>query len=342
MTHRILQFMLGNDGGTERFFVKLANAFHEAGAKQRFLVRPNRVWQAEIADCGRLHWGYNPASPVLQWRMKQLTRRWKPDMILAWRAPQSKLIPDDSHPLRLTRQGDNPIHLRNFSNNDALVANVPTIRDHCLSLGWDRPVHLISNFATLNAPRPLDRRLLDTPKDAHVVCGVGRFDRTKGFQELVRAVAPHDDIWLWLVGDGNEREALGQLVDELGMAGRTRFAGWVENSQDYIAAANQFCIPSQREALGNVLLEAWAGGIPSVSTRFDGARWYATHEKDCLLVDIDDVGAMSQSIRRIRDNPALARALVAGAHETLETKFSKRAIVGQYFDLIEAHKAARI
>lgn len=342
MTHRILHLVLGKDGGTERFFVKLANAFHEFGAEQQFLIRPKRVWEKDVQNCGIVNYGWNSSNPILAWRMRRLISNWKPDAVVAWRAPQAKLLSKTSQPLTLTRLGDFPKSLKNFRNCDALVANVPQIVEHCLKLGWSKPIHLISNFPEFGETSAIDRDQLETPYDAYVVCGVGRFTKTKGFDALIRAVSKIPDTWLWLVGGGPEHDRLFDLVQQHEMSERTRIVGWVDDPKPYLASVDQFCLPSRNEPLGNVLLEAWSIGIPSSATLTDGPSWYATHEKDCLLVDIDDVGAMSHSIRRIRDNPALARALVAGAHETLETKFSKRAIVEQYFDLIEAHKAARI
>ena len=42
---RVLHIHFGKEGGAERFFVNLAQAFAERGVEQRFIIRPNRSWE---------------------------------------------------------------------------------------------------------------------------------------------------------------------------------------------------------------------------------------------------------------------------------------------------------
>ena len=47
----------------------------------------------------------------------------------------------------------------------------------------------------------------------------------------------------------------------------------------YVAAADCFVMPSRHEPLGNVVLEAWATGVPCVTTASEGPRWFASDER---------------------------------------------------------------
>ena len=60
------------------------------------------------------------------------------------------------------------------------------------------------------------------------------------------------------------------MAAELGIADRTRFAGWAERPMDYTAGADAFVMPSRDEPLGNALIEAFHAGTPSVTTHTDG------------------------------------------------------------------------
>ena len=99
-----------------------------------------------------------------------------------------------------------------------------------MQLGWTGPVEVISNFAREVVPVPVDRTTLDTPQDAFVVAGSGRFVGRKGFDTLIAAVARRPDAWLWLIGEGERRAELEAQVAAAGMTGRTRFTGWVEGA----------------------------------------------------------------------------------------------------------------
>ena len=52
MGHRVLHFHFGKEGGAERFFVNLSRAFAKRGIEQKFFIRPNRTWEAQIAELG--------------------------------------------------------------------------------------------------------------------------------------------------------------------------------------------------------------------------------------------------------------------------------------------------
>lgn len=327
----------GKEGGAERFFVTLVRAFAERGMAQHFIVRPGRLWREEIADLGPI-WENNfrrlsPAAPILRWRMNRLVRQWQPDVIMAWMSRSSRLIPDHPGAVKLTRLGDYPRHLRNFRNNDLIVANTPGIAQACRDLGWSRPVRVVSNFPRKVTIVPVTRAVMDTPEDAFVIAGSGRFVRRKGFDTLIAAAAAVPNAWLWLMGEGEERAAMEAQVAALGMAARTRFTGWVDEPMNYVAAASVFVMPSRHEPLGNVILEAWEAGIPAVSTRSEGPSWFIRDGQDALLCAIDDVHGMAAAITRLRDDPALAARLVTAGRARLAAEFTAPRVVDAYMDL---------
>lgn len=344
-TERIFHLMLGTDGGTERFFLRLARAFHERGISQQFAIRPNMNWRGELAQLGPIHEGFHlrrwPLSAARAALMKTRLKTWRPDAVMAWRAPAARLVPKDLTGARIVRLGDYPSHLRHFGNLDCIVGIAPEVLAHCRDLGWRGRTELISNFPPAGTSEPLDRSRLSTPGHAKLVCAIGRFAPTKGFDTLLRAVARTEDLWLWLVGDGESRTELETLAAELGISDRVRMPGWVSDPSGYISAADIFCVPSHQEALGNVLLEGWKSGRPMVATRAEGPLWAATDREDALLVDIDDVAGLAAALSKVAGSPDLARRLVAGGYRTLSDRFSQAAVVDAYLGLFDDIRSAR-
>lgn len=340
---KVLHFHFGKDGGAERFFVSLAQVFGERGVEQRFVIRPGRTWRGELEGLGSIVENHyrrlSLSSLLLERRVRRTVREWRPDAIMAWMPRAARLIPDWPDAVKLARLGDFPAHLKHFGRCDLLVGNLPGIGDRCRTLGWAGPVRTISNFPPETAPRPVKRADLDTPDDAFLVAGAGRFVPRKGFDLLVRAAAALPDAWLWLIGDGQQRGALEALAREAGIAERTRFTGWVPEPMHYIAATDVFAMPSRHEPLGNVVLEAWRAGVPVVSTRSEGPSWYMIDERNGLLANIDDVDGLSSALGRLRSRPDLAASLVAGGRETLEDAFSRERIVDRYLDLFARRPA---
>ncbi len=80
------------------------------------------------------------------------------------------------------------------------------------------------------------------------------------------------------------------------------------------------------------MLGAWKTGILIVTTRCTGPSWFTTDGENGLMADIDDVGAIGNSVNRIRFNPAFAQKLVQGGYAQIAEHFSRNRIVDQYLN----------
>ncbi|WP_340300668.1 glycosyltransferase [Roseobacter sp. HKCCD5988] len=323
----------------------LSEAFHERGIDQQFAIRPGRLWRHEVEGLGGILEGRflrrTPRGLFDLWRLHRAIRDFQPDAIMAWRAPAARLIPRDVPAAKIVRLGDYPHHVRHFAGLDAVVCNNPSIARHIRELGWGGKAPIISNFSRPVSSVPISRAELDTPDDAFVVCGAGRFTRVKGFDLLIAAVAQLEGVYLWLVGDGPEAEALLWQAEDLGVSDRVRFAGWRENPTEVIGAADAFVLPSRDEPLGNALIEAWRVGVPSVASMTDGPNWYAEDGRDALLVPVGDVSALAGALRRLVADGDLRGRLVAGASQTLSERFDRDAVVDAYLELFDRINVGR-
>lgn len=334
----------GREGGSERFFVNLARAFDARGVEQRFVVRPGRSWRVDLDPLGPVVENHGrplaPSRLPLVRHLRRIRRDWRPDAVMGWMPRGAQAIPDWPEVLKVGRLGDYPKRLGYFARCDALVCNTPDIAARCRELGWTRPVHTITNFPREVEPAPVPRAALGTPEDAFVIVGAGRFADVKGFDVLVRAAARIPGAWLWLVGDGEEREALERLARAEGLGERVRFAGWVGEPVHHLAAADAVALPSRHEPLGNVILEAWGAGVPVAASRSGGPSWIVEDGRSGLLVPPDDPGALADALGRLRTDRELAARLVAGGRARLEGTFARERIVEQYLELL-AGAAAR-
>lgn len=331
---RVIHFHFGKEGGAERFFVKLAQALDRRGVEQRFIIRPNRSWEAGIAPLGPvIRNNFRVTSlltPLLHWQADRWVKAWRPDAVMSWMPRAARLVHKWPGVVKLNRMGDFPQNLKHFENCDLLVGNVPGIARTCRELGWTKPAITISNFTTVVTPVPVARAAHDTPEGVFLVAAGGRFQPRKALDVAIRAIARIPGAWLWLIGDGRLRPELEKLAAEQGVADRIRFVGWVEDPVHHIAAADAFLLPSRHEPLGNILLEAWAAGVPTVSTRCDGPAWFMRDGTDGLMADIDSDEQIAAALTALRDNPEKARACAANARARLDEYFSEAAICDEY------------
>ena len=130
----------------------------------------------------------------------------------------------------------------------------------------------------------LDRLLniLGFSKTDIIILAVGRLVEKKGFEFLIRSlprlVEKNKRIKLVIVGDGDLKDKLILLTEELGISRWIKFAGTINREEIlyYYNIADIFVMPSIQDAMGNIddqpvsLLEAMACSLPVVATNFPG------------------------------------------------------------------------
>jgi len=168
-------------------------------------------------------------------------------------------------------------------------------------------------------PNGVDVDMFHDPAPAELPPGrrllfVNRLDPRKGFSVAVEAFAELarelPDLWLVVAGDGPERGAVARLSPEL--RERALMLGAVPHDDlpPYHAAADLFLGPARGgESFGIVLVEAMAAGLPIVASDIEGWREVVTDGVDGILVPPSDPGALAAAVRRVLDDPALARRL---------------------------------
>ncbi len=336
---RVHQYIFGKDGGAERFFVHLVAALAKRGVDQTTVMRWNRRWKSDVEPYSRvIESNFRNLSIdrlLLPIRVRMLAEMQKPDAIISWSTRGARLMPAYKGGMKLSRLGDYPTHLGYFKNTDILVCNTPSIGDHVRQLGWDRGVEVISNFTDTAIVEPISRAEVDTPEGVPVVMTMGRFVKRKRFHLLIEAMTSVPDAYLWIAGDGEEREALEAKMREHKLENRVRFLGWHKDTRRYVAACDIFVMPSSHEPLGNVILEAWAQKKAVVSSRSEGPLWFVRDGDNGLLVDIDDVPGFARAINQLIAQPQLAATLGENGRASLIGQFSEDAICDAYIDLFK-------
>lgn len=142
----------------------------------------------------------------------------------------------------------------------------------------------------------------------NVVMGIGRLSTQKDFHCLISAFASvakqRDALRLILLGDGKQRDELKQLSEDLGVSSKIDFVGFQHNPYGWLSQADVFVLSSRWEGSPNVLTEALALGIPSVSTRCpSGPNEVLEEGKYGPLVPVGDDTALAAGIAEVLDKP---------------------------------------
>lgn len=121
------------------------------------------------------------------------------------------------------------------------------------------------------------RRKLDLPDDAFVIANVGRLHKDKDQKTLLHGFAkalPHlpAATYLAIYGKGPLEEQLKEQAQQLGLADRVIFGGFVDNLSCCFKAFDVFALTSDHEPFGMVLLEAMTAGIPVICSDCGGGK----------------------------------------------------------------------
>ncbi|MCW5980203.1 MAG: glycosyltransferase family 4 protein [Bryobacteraceae bacterium] len=100
-----------------------------------------------------------------------------------------------------------------------------------------------------------------------------------------------------------------RLAARLGVQDRIRFAGFVGDPLPYFAAADAFVLPTYYDACSLTVLEAWAAGLPVVTTRRNGAAELMTNGVEGFVIEEPDrTAALADAMERLTD-PNLRRRM---------------------------------
>ena len=140
--------------------------------------------------------------------------------------------------------------------------------------GWSPPVELMLPAVDLDVLSSAASERSITLPGSPAFCCVARQEQVKGQDVLIRAfptvLAELPDAILTFVGFGRELERNRELAASLGLADRTRFLGYIPNAAPYLRAADAVVLPSRREGLPVVALEALGLGRPIIATDVGG------------------------------------------------------------------------
>lgn len=116
------------------------------------------------------------------------------------------------------------------------------------------------------------RAEIGIPDDAVLLLSVGELNRNKNHSLVIRALAhlENKNVHYCIVGEGEFREHLTGLSQELGVSERVHLLGYRSDVHMLYKSSDFFCFPSLREGLPVALMEAMASGLPCVASRIRG------------------------------------------------------------------------
>ncbi|MGA9048020.1 MAG: glycosyltransferase family 4 protein [Dehalococcoidia bacterium] len=198
------------------------------------------------------------------------------------------------------------------------IANSQFTKNQMIALGMKSPIEVV--------PTGIECAEIGSIAPGNVKSDIifaGRLIKEKNVSLLIEAVKilkeKTPEIKCIIIGNGPERDSLMELASGLGLSSNIEFTGFLEKSDDvfaYMKSSKVFVLPSLREGLGLVALEANACGLPVVTTDY---RQNAT----AALIKVGRNGYicslsaedLAGKIRQALDNKSIARSSMEYARQ---------------------------
>jgi glycosyltransferase involved in cell wall biosynthesis len=183
------------------------------------------------------------------------------------------------------------------------------------------------------------RRVLGLAEDDYVIAMCAVFRPEKNHVQLVEALARLRARGIrtraLLIGDGPMRPAIEERAHALGLAADVLVAGLQHDVRPFLAAADAVALCSTAvETFSIAALEAMSLGRPVVLSDIGGAADMVRPGSEGFLFPAGDTNALVERLAALSD-AGLRLRMGAAARETIEARFSERAMVERYEALLQ-------
>lgn len=184
----------------------------------------------------------------------------------------------------------------------------------------------------------LNRSKLNIPVDAYVIGMVGRISYGKGPDLFVKAAAliknKIPNAFFVIVGEGEERSSIENLLSEMGLKEDFLITGWVSNPMEYIQLFDQAMLLTRWEGFGLVLTEYMLAEKPIITTRVGAVPDLMQHGKNGVMIDVGDIEGIAEASYKLYTDNEYRQTLVSNGRLTVRNRYDVRCTVKEHERLL--------
>lgn len=182
------------------------------------------------------------------------------------------------------------------------------------------------NLITLYNPCPTPK-LSKHISQSNIILFSGTLYKGKGYADLISAfakIAQNYPEWRIVFAGNGEIENGKKIAQKLGISAQVEFLGWVtgEAKQRVFQEASIFCLPSYAEGFPMAVLDAWAYGLPVVTTPVGGIPDIAKDGDNMLLFNPGDTDNLAKQLERLITDLTLRKHIAEESEKLAHGLFS--------------------
>lgn len=216
-----------------------------------------------------------------------------------------------------------------FINANKCIVLSKSIRNFIAS-----KINKSDNIIVVYNPSPSNIEIPPNNTRSNTILFAATLYKEKGYLDLIEAFAQiahkYPEWQLILAGNGSQDEGINKSIS-LGIKDRVQFAGWIKGADkdSIFRSASIFCLPSYAEGFPMAILDAWAYGIPVITTPVGGIPDIVFDGKNGLLFKPGDVNELAQKLSILIDNQDLSAKISLESMNLAQTTFNCTTIANQ-------------
>ena len=161
--------------------------------------------------------------------------------------------------------------------------------------------------------------------DAYFWIGtIGELHKNKGLDSIIRAMVmiPHSNAIFLAIGEGEEREQLKDMIKQFKIEDKAFLAGQIAKAAELLKAFDLFVLPSRKEGLPYVLLEAGLAELPVLASAVGGIPEVIKTMRNGVLIDASEPKNISAAISLLYIDRQKSADLGRRLRQTVVERFS--------------------
>lgn len=230
-----------------------------------------------------------------------------------------------------------PMYEEMFTKCDMALVLSPSIKRKVEEyIGTDHRVEVLFN------PCPTIGTVTPIEKHQKEILFAGTLNSNKGYADLIKGFAKiaqkHSDWKVVFAGNGQVEQAKA-LAQSLDIENQCQFLGWVNGEQKDAAfrRASVLCLASYQEGFPMAVLDAWAYGLPVITTPVGGIHDIADDGRNMLLFNPGDIDALAIQMEKMICDDKLRHAIAEESILLAHTTFNVQTInkqLGEIYDVV--------
>jgi glycosyltransferase involved in cell wall biosynthesis len=183
-----------------------------------------------------------------------------------------------------------------------------------------------------NVRRRLLRRTNTELRDDTILVGIiAELHSNKGLDTFIDAFArvrnERNPVHAFIIGDGELRDQLQQQIRDEALERHVTLAGFLKDAWQYLPAFDVFALPSRKEGMPYVLLEAGSARTPVIAANVGGIPEIIEDGETGFLFTAGDAEELSQYLRKLSREPGTREMTGRSLYKTVTAQFTLESMV---------------